>query len=99
MIETGDLRVVSALLRAKSAVNARDQRYGQTALMHAINYNAGGLQDIIDMLLNHQADVNIQDNDGSTALLLACGELLVQASRNQPDSQQESGSMSRLPSF
>lgn len=42
---------------------------GQTALMLGVSHDR---EDMVQALLNCQADVNLQDHDGSSALMLAC---------------------------
>ena len=42
---------------------------GQTALMLAVSH---GRVDVVKALLACEADVNVQDDDGSTALMCAC---------------------------
>ena len=66
--ERGDM---STILRGCEAgmVNVKNQ-YGWTAAMMA----AGSCQfDVLKALVDHGADLNIRDNDGYTALMLACG--------------------------
>lgn len=42
---------------------------GQTALMLGVSHDR---EDMVQALLNCQADVNLQDHEGSSALMLAC---------------------------
>lgn len=42
---------------------------GQTALMLGVSHDR---EDMVQALLSCQADVNLQDHDGSSALMLAC---------------------------
>ncbi|KAJ8930043.1 hypothetical protein NQ314_017208 [Rhamnusium bicolor] len=49
-------------------VNIRAKQHGQTALMLAVSH---GRLDMVKMLLEAGADINIQDEDGSTALMCA----------------------------
>jgi len=45
-------------------------KLGKTALIHATSvfYN-NKINNIVEILLNHKANVNIQDNEGKTALM------------------------------
>lgn len=61
--------IVSALVRAKCDVNARDKR-GYSALMHASGASKER-RDIVSYLIAHGAEVNLRGNDGETALIKA----------------------------
>ncbi|XP_040834580.1 KN motif and ankyrin repeat domain-containing protein 4 [Ochotona curzoniae] len=63
-----DMAVVWKLLR-EGNVNIQATQGGQTALMLGVSHDR---EDMVQALLNCQADVNLQDHDGSTALMLAC---------------------------
>ncbi|XP_013886971.1 KN motif and ankyrin repeat domain-containing protein 1, partial [Austrofundulus limnaeus] len=62
-----DLRVVEQLF-AKGDVNAKASQAGQTALMLSVSH---GRLDMVQALLAQGAEVNIQDDEGSTALMCA----------------------------
>lgn len=62
---------MAALLISKGAdINQQDTRTGYTPLMHALNSNK---VDLAQFLIQQGADFKIKANDGSTALILACG--------------------------
>ncbi|KAL1777397.1 KN motif and ankyrin repeat domain-containing protein 4 [Sigmodon hispidus] len=63
-----DMAVVWKLLR-EGNVNIQATQGGQTALMLGVNHDR---EDMVQALLSCQADVNLQDHDGSSALMLAC---------------------------
>ncbi|XP_051012784.1 KN motif and ankyrin repeat domain-containing protein 4 [Acomys russatus] len=63
-----DMAVVWMLLRAGD-VNIQATQGGQTALMLGVSHDR---EDMVQALLSCQADVNLQDDDGSSALMLAC---------------------------
>ncbi|KAF0878920.1 KANK4 protein, partial [Crocuta crocuta] len=63
-----DMAVVWKLLR-EGNVNIQATQGGQTALMLGVSHDR---EDMVQALLNCQADVNLQDHDGSSALMLAC---------------------------
>ncbi|KAM4873432.1 KN motif and ankyrin repeat domain-containing protein 4 [Thomomys bottae] len=63
-----DMAVVCKLLR-EGNVNIQATQGGQTALMLGISHDR---EDMVQALLSCQADVNLQDHDGSSALMLAC---------------------------
>ncbi|XP_058514016.1 KN motif and ankyrin repeat domain-containing protein 2 isoform X2 [Ochotona princeps] len=63
-----DMETVLQLFRLGN-VNAKASQAGQTALMLAVSH---GRADVVRALLACEADVNIQDEDGSTALMCAC---------------------------
>ncbi|XP_058381639.1 KN motif and ankyrin repeat domain-containing protein 2 [Diceros bicornis minor] len=63
-----DLETVLQLFRLGD-VNAKASQAGQTALMLAVSH---GRVDVVKALLACEADVNVQDDDGSTALMCAC---------------------------
>ncbi|KAI2500745.1 hypothetical protein MHU86_13724 [Fragilaria crotonensis] len=64
----GNLDRVRDLLRRGANVNATSPGFGNTALIMA-SYNRHS--EVVGELLNHEVDVNIQDNDGRTALICA----------------------------
>ncbi len=57
-----------AIRRARADVNAREQRYGDTALMWAA---VAGHVDVVRLLIEAGADVRAVDDEGVTALHLA----------------------------
>ncbi len=57
-----------AIQRNRAAVNAREQRYGDTALMWAA---VAGHVDVVRLLIEAGADVRAVDDEGVTALHLA----------------------------
>uniref|UniRef100_A0A8C7KFB3 KN motif and ankyrin repeat domain-containing protein 4 n=2 Tax=Oncorhynchus kisutch TaxID=8019 RepID=A0A8C7KFB3_ONCKI len=72
-----DMEVALQLLR-QGDVNARASQAGQTALMLAVSH---GRTAMVRLLLSCQADLNIQDKDGSTALICACEHSHVEIAR------------------
>ncbi|NXK53582.1 KANK4 protein, partial [Chauna torquata] len=67
--ETGeDMAVVMRLLK-EGDVNVRAAQGGQTALMLGVSHER---EDMVRALLSCQADVNLQDEQGTTALMVAC---------------------------
>ncbi|NXS47966.1 KANK4 protein, partial [Balaeniceps rex] len=67
--ETGeDMDVVMKLLK-EGDVNLRAAQGGQTALMLGVSHER---DDMVRALLSCQADVNLQDEEGTTALMVAC---------------------------
>ncbi|NXW46299.1 KANK4 protein, partial [Nyctiprogne leucopyga] len=67
--ETGeDMEVVMKLLK-EGDVNLRAAQGGQTALMLGVSHER---DDMVRALLSCQADVNLQDEEGTTALMVAC---------------------------
>ncbi|NWV42031.1 KANK4 protein, partial [Grantiella picta] len=63
-----DMEVVMRLLR-EGDVNLRAAQGGQTALMLGVSHER---DDMVRALLACQADVNLQDEEGTTALMVAC---------------------------
>ncbi|XP_016974108.1 KN motif and ankyrin repeat domain-containing protein 3 isoform X5 [Drosophila rhopaloa] len=59
-------RTVVERLFKMADVNIRAKKHCQTALMLAVSHGNG---DMVNMLLDAGADINIQDEDGSTALM------------------------------
>ncbi|NXV96002.1 KANK4 protein, partial [Calonectris borealis] len=67
--ETGeDMDVVMKLLK-EGDVNLRAAQGGQTALMLGVSHER---DDMVRALLSCRADVNLQDEEGTTALMVAC---------------------------
>ncbi len=66
-IKRGDVLIVRDLLKEGSDVDARD-RYGQTALMLAAH---AGYRQVVEILIAHQANLNITAKFGLSALMLA----------------------------
>ena len=65
---SGDLDVVKQHLEAGTNINERDPFGGSSPLISASLF---GQTDIVKVLLDEGADVNFQNNDGSTALHVA----------------------------
>ncbi|XP_058698993.1 KN motif and ankyrin repeat domain-containing protein 4 isoform X3 [Poecile atricapillus] len=63
-----DMEVVMRLLK-EGDVNLRAAQGGQTALMLGVSHER---DDMVRALLSCQADVNLQDEEGTTALMVAC---------------------------
>ncbi|NWT71860.1 KANK4 protein, partial [Prunella himalayana] len=63
-----DMEVVMRLLR-EGDVNLRAAQGGQTALMLGVSHER---EDMVRALLACRADVNLQDEEGTTALMVAC---------------------------
>ncbi|NXR30141.1 KANK4 protein, partial [Zosterops hypoxanthus] len=63
-----DMEVVMRLLK-EGNVNLRAAQGGQTALMLGVSHDR---DDMVRALLSCQADVNLQDEEGTTALMVAC---------------------------
>lgn len=66
-IKRGDVRTIRDLLKEGSDVDARN-RYGQTALMLAAH---AGYGEVVEILIAHQANLNITAKFGLSALMLA----------------------------
>jgi uncharacterized protein len=65
---TGNVEAVTVLLRAGARVDARETWNGQTALMWAA---AAGHGPVVQVLIDHQADIHARSNSGATPLLFA----------------------------
>ncbi|KGL84071.1 KN motif and ankyrin repeat domain-containing protein 4, partial [Tinamus guttatus] len=63
-----DMEVVTKLLRAGD-VNVRASQGGQTALLLGVSHDR---EDMVKALLSCGADVNVPDEQGTTALMVAC---------------------------
>ncbi|NXN94070.1 KANK4 protein, partial [Rhinopomastus cyanomelas] len=63
-----DMEVVMKLLK-EGDVNHQAAQGGQTALMLGVSHER---DDMVRALLSCQADVNLQDHEGTTALMVAC---------------------------
>ncbi|NXN15078.1 KANK4 protein, partial [Indicator maculatus] len=63
-----DMEVVMKLLK-EGDVNLQAAQGGQTALMLGVSHER---DDMVRALLSCQADVNLQDEEGTTALMVAC---------------------------
>ncbi|NXG22043.1 KANK4 protein, partial [Grallaria varia] len=63
-----DMEVVMRLLR-EGNVNLKSAQGGQTALMLGVSHER---DDMVRALLSCRADVNAQDEEGTTALMVAC---------------------------
>lgn len=68
---------MKTFILVNTQVNAGDSR-GRTALHCAAQRGAVG---VLQVLLNHSADPNIQDKRGTTALLLLGGSFLMRGHR------------------
>lgn len=64
---SNNIAILSAVYDER-IVNASDEN-GWTALFHAVNV---GFEPGLHFLLQHKANINHRDKDGSTALMLAC---------------------------
>jgi serine/threonine-protein phosphatase 6 regulatory ankyrin repeat subunit B len=62
---------VNILLKEGAEVNVREDLFGSTALMNAV---LSGDLDTVKVLLDKNADINVKDKDGKTALMLAESE-------------------------
>ncbi|OAA33893.1 pfs domain-containing protein [Beauveria brongniartii RCEF 3172] len=71
LIEQHRLAVLTLLLNKGSTdVNAKD-KYGASSL-HCVNYENDNAPDIIKLLIERGADISARNNQGQTALHLAC---------------------------
>jgi ankyrin repeat protein len=69
LVVRNDLVKVKLLIAAGESCNKKSSRYGgKTALALAVEHE---LNDMIDLLLAHKADLSIADNEGKTPLHLA----------------------------
>ena len=68
--EAGSIAGVTQCIANGADIHAKDESTGQTALHKA---SVGGHVDIIKLLLEHGVSINEVDNEGFTALHLACG--------------------------
>jgi ankyrin repeat protein len=67
---THDTVMMKVLISAGADINHKSKMTGYTPLMTALN---GSNKDIAWFLIRQGADINIRANDGTTALILACG--------------------------
>ncbi|WP_010662668.1 ankyrin repeat domain-containing protein [Marinilabilia salmonicolor] len=65
-----DTVMMKVLISAGADINHQDTRTGYTPLMNALN---GQNISVAGFLIRQGADVKIKSNDGTTALILACG--------------------------
>jgi ankyrin repeat protein len=65
-----DVAEVERLLEAGADVDRQGIYYGRTALMWAAR-NAYGLTEIVELLINAGTDLNVQNDNGDTALIRA----------------------------
>jgi ankyrin repeat protein len=68
---TGSLAVVKTLIAHRAAVDSKDERRGQTALMWAA---AEGNADVVQALIDADADIRVRVPSGFTPLLFAVRE-------------------------
>jgi serine/threonine-protein phosphatase 6 regulatory ankyrin repeat subunit B len=61
--------VVELLLKKRASTEGQDKANGMTALMWAVANE--GSKEIVEMLLEHGADFEVEDNEGETALMQA----------------------------
>ncbi len=71
-IKRGDSATVLASLAGGMNINSQDTVSGMTLLMRAVSF---GQENIVKLLLNHGANVNMKDNTGSTPLIAACEQV------------------------
>jgi hypothetical protein len=69
--QSGNTPAILDLLKKGLDVNARDDLYGRTILMHAALF---GHMDVVRLLIDKGADVNAATKNGTTALLLSAGK-------------------------
>lgn len=70
-VENGQIEIVTKLLKHKADINYQRPRDGRTALTEAIRYGyQTGDRRIEKLILANKPNVNIQDHDGYSALLL-----------------------------
>ncbi|XP_077985785.1 uncharacterized protein LOC144440299 [Glandiceps talaboti] len=75
----GSLDVISFLVSKGSDINSTDGKSGRTPLFHAVENDR---KDVIELLLQHNADVNAQSYSGNTALHVASGRGLISVVRS-----------------
>ena len=68
LCKSGDAKKVEKAIVNGVNVNAKEDRYGWTALMYAANY---GHTETTKLLLKHGTDINAKNNIGWTSLMLA----------------------------
>src|SRR5438067_650746 len=68
--ETGDLDLVSSLIKGGARADSGDVELGETPLVIAIR---NGHLEVADFLLRHGANINISGISGPTALFAALG--------------------------
>jgi ankyrin repeat protein len=59
-------------------IDSQDSVTGMTFLMRAVTF---GQENIVKLLLNHGANINIKDNTGSSPLIAACEQVKIWCSR------------------
>ena len=74
-IKQGDSATVLASLAGGMNIDSQDSVTGMTLLMRAVSF---GQENIVKLLLNHGANINIKDNTGSTPLIAACEQVKVE---------------------
>ena len=72
-IRRGDRDRLESLLKSGADPNEKDRDQGRTALMHAVGTpgNMAANPRCMELLIDMGANVNVKDNDGKTALMLA----------------------------
>ena len=71
-IKQGDSATVLASLAGGMNIDSQDSVTGMTLLMRAVSF---GQENIVRLLLNHGANINIKDSTGSTPLIVACEQV------------------------
>lgn len=69
LIKAGDFQNAEALLQEGAFVDAKDEQLGAGALIYAC---MNGSKQMVKALIDHDADINLQDNSGRSALHFAC---------------------------
>ncbi len=67
---TNNIEMMKVLISGGANLNHKDKRMGYTILMSALN---SCNTEVAEFLIKEGADINLKSNDGTTALILACG--------------------------